>query len=346
MNTMQKKGKVIVFLMAMILGLVVVSGCGGSSGSRSLTSEYENKYTPQNSRDVYYTSRITKEEVQKLMDDPKRGNFKIADKVFMDKKDGKYEIKLMGKKESMLMMSEMNTTLILSQLCDAISAEIYGGTKVEIQYCEADMKPFITATTNDTSSTKKIMLNSPANSEKNSTPIALNAEMKKKFNTFFSNFSEVGVPPFASKEIPEDTLIDFGVRHNMMNRPQALQNGRLSAQEVDSACRKYFGTAPMNHHATGSFQYAGGYYTVPKAGGEGIRFSQVTSLSDKGDGTYSAVVTVFAASSGFTGNPHGTPEEWKSSGEIPKPTAQMAAVIKKVNDDGNERYILVDYRKQ
>lgn len=69
-----------------------------------------------------------------------------------------------------------------------------------------------------------------------------------------------------------------------------------------------------------------GYYTVPQASGEAYVFSQIVSLSDRGDGTYAAVVNVFVAGSGFTGNPHGTINEWKASGYVPEVRAKMDVI--------------------
>lgn len=47
------------------------------------------------------------------------------------------------------------------------------------------------------------------------------------------------------------------------------------------------------------------------------------------------------ASSGFTGDPHGTLDYWKKSDPYDAPELQkrMTAKIKKVSENGNERYI-------
>ncbi len=39
-------------------------------------------------------------------------------------------------------------------------------------------------------------------------------------------------------------------------------------------------------------------------------------------------------------------ESAKASGEVPKLTEKMNAIIKKVREDGTDRWVLVDYVKQ
>lgn len=89
----------------------------------------------------------------------------------------------------------------------------------------------------DEKNTKQAAANTSQSQVSQETAVILNPETRKQLNTFFSNFSEAGVRPFATGQIPESTLIDFGVRHNMINREQVINNGKLSAQEVDKACQ-------------------------------------------------------------------------------------------------------------
>ncbi|MDR3563453.1 MAG: hypothetical protein P4N59_18735 [Negativicutes bacterium] len=185
----------------------------------------------------------------------------------------------------------------------------------------------------------------PAEQAKQPVAVNLTPASRKELNTFFSNFAEVGLKPFADHQLPQSSLIDFGIMHIVLNNRQVIHNGKLPSAEVDNACVKYFGFKPKAHQSTQSFQYANGVYTVPAASGESIRFAQIESLTDKGNGSFAAVVNVFVASSGFTGNPHGTAADWKASGEVPKLVEKINATITKTND-GTNRWLLNEYVKR
>lgn len=64
------------------------------------------------------------------------------------------------------------------------------------------------------------------------------------------------------------------------------------------------------------------------------------------DDYYVAYVNVYSASSGFTGNPHGTDEEWQKGDEIPELDCQIRAIIKRIKEGNRSRFILIDYLKQ
>ena len=81
-----------------------------------------------------------------------------------------------------------------------------------------------------------------------------------------------------------------------------------------------------------------------KGSGETFTFSQLDRLYNNGDGTYTAIVKVYTGSSGFTGDPHGTREQWLATegDNIPQMTSVRQAVICPAKDD-IERYILIEY---
>lgn len=176
--------------------------------------------------------------------------------------------------------------------------------------------------------------------------INMDQDTKKKLDTFFSNFSEVSLKPFEKGQISESELIWFGIYHNWLNNYNLFtiegSKAYIGEDAVYSSIKKYFGVE-VNKPASG-FSYSNGLYQITAATGEAYRFSQIVKLVDKGNGFFAADVNLYEASSGFTGNPHGTVEEWKSEAEgpydIPEMTGRMKATIKKAEDG---RYVLVDY---
>lgn len=183
------------------------------------------------------------------------------------------------------------------------------------------------------------------------TEIKMDANMQKKLNTFFSNFSEAYVEPFAKGNIDDANLIRFGVLHVILNNEKLIEHkgddnyGYIKAVNVDGADLYFWGIKPKNHISIEEFIYKDGYYQIQMGSGEGYTFSQIDKLYDLGDGTLGAEISIYNASSGFSGDPHATMEQWKDSGEeIPALNKKMHAVIQKINNNGNERYILLEYK--
>jgi hypothetical protein len=179
--------------------------------------------------------------------------------------------------------------------------------------------------------------------------IQLGKEEWKKLNVFFSNFPEVFLYPFSEGEITNDELLRFGIAHNYLNNPNLIEefsstSGRLSAKYVEASIKKYFGIAQVIHHSIDWHDYKDGYYSIRYASGEAYCFSQVTKLIDVGEGDYVAYVNEYIASSGFTGDPHGTESLWEKHEENPPDLRLRArAIIRKVNEDGKSRYVLLEY---
>jgi len=181
--------------------------------------------------------------------------------------------------------------------------------------------------------------------------IKMDANMKKQLDTFFSNFSEAYVEPFEKGKIEDANLIRFGVLHVILNDTKLVENkggnndGYIKAENVDAASLYFFGKKPQKYTSIDGYTYENGYYKFPKASGEVYTFSQIDKLSDLGSNMYKAEVSIYTASSGFAGDSHGTMEKWKASGEdVPKLNKKINAVIQKINDNGKERYLLMEYR--
>jgi len=191
----------------------------------------------------------------------------------------------------------------------------------------------------------------PAESTKSESKIiAMDANMKKQLDTFFSNFSEAYVEPFERGKLEDANLIRFGTLHVILNNTKLVENkggnnyGYIKAENVDGASLYFFGKKTQKHTTIEGYTYEDGYYKFPKASGEMYTFSQIDKLYDLGNNTYMAEVSIYTASSGFAGDSHGTMEKWKASGEdIPKLNKKIKAVIQKINDNGKERYLLIEY---
>ena len=185
--------------------------------------------------------------------------------------------------------------------------------------------------------------------------VKLNPAEKKLMNTFFSNFSEVLVEPFAKDKITDKELIEFSISHNYRNNEKLFVKGgkeyqvKIKASSVDDSVVKFFGRKISKHQPVDDrgIEYKDGWYYTTDASGEEYFFSQIVSLFDNGGGMYSATVNVFGAGSGWTGNVHGNETEWKKAepDDVPQIIEVMKATLQKVTEKGKSRYILIDYIK-
>jgi hypothetical protein len=183
--------------------------------------------------------------------------------------------------------------------------------------------------------------------------VKLAAADKKAMNTFFSNFSEAFVKPFTKTGLADSDLIQFGVSHNYINKKKLFAKTgkenlvKIKAAHIDEAVSKYFGVTVKNHKSVEGIVYKDGWYFMTEASGEAFIFSQTLNLYDIGNNMFTSSVNVYTASSGWTGNVHGSQKEWKkgADNDAPELSAVMKATLRKVTENGKSRYILIEYAK-
>ncbi len=183
--------------------------------------------------------------------------------------------------------------------------------------------------------------------------LKLSPQEIKMLNTFLSNFSEVSLEPFTGENLNDKELIRFGVDHNYRNNEKLfVKSGKenqvkIKESYVDESVKKFFGRKIQKHQSAEGIEYKNGWYFIPEASGESFSFSQISDFYDNGHSIFTAMVNVYTAGSGWTGNVHGTVKEWeKTSGDdVPELTCVMKAVLHKVTEKGKSRYILLEYSK-
>ena len=179
-------------------------------------------------------------------------------------------------------------------------------------------------------------------------PARLTNAERRKWNTYFSNFSEVYVEPFERGKITENALIEFGIRHNLENNHPLWTKQGLVPRYVEASVMKFFGRKITRHHAPSSyFPYKNGCYGYPTAGGEGIAFSQVTGLQALSKNERRADVTVYVAGNGWEGDRQGCLPVWRRADPTDVPTVlrRMRATVRREKSGGEPHYILLDYRE-
>ncbi len=186
------------------------------------------------------------------------------------------------------------------------------------------------------------------------TEVRLDVQLRRRLNTFFSNFAEAGIDEFRSGRTPAGTLIRFGVLHNSINAdhrfervPGREHEVRIPARQIEATIRKYFGiSVPRHESVTGDYdwiRYLNGYYIIPAADGETYPFAQVMRLQQLPNREYIAWVNVYQPGDPAFENVHGTEEEWRHDGEMVVLVARMRAWIRQLRENGEARFVLLEY---
>jgi len=177
----------------------------------------------------------------------------------------------------------------------------------------------------------------------NLTKVDLSEADRKELNTFFSNFSEVLMKPFNLDKLTDALMIHFAVYHNEINyfklfQPAGNNRFKISEYDINQTTEIFFGRKVGTHQSTNEIIYSQGFYTIVPADGEAYYFSQIDDLFLIEGNNYYAMVKIYVAGSGWTGDPHAKPAAWDTD-DVPQLDREMVANIVKVDD----RYILTEY---
>lgn len=169
----------------------------------------------------------------------------------------------------------------------------------------------------------------------NGKEVTMDKKQKEAMDHLFSIFSSLFVNPFENSNISDDELIKFGLlyidRHEWDAKVKQIPNtsdASIMASDVDEVCLNYFGKKPSSHKTIDGYNYKDGKYTFGIASGEIFIGSKTDQLFDLGDNFYRANISTYA----------------ESDFEDAEARDKRKAVIKKVIENGTERYILISYR--
>lgn len=181
--------------------------------------------------------------------------------------------------------------------------------------------------------------------------VKLSNENLTKLNIFFSNFSETRLESFEKDNISEDMLINFAIRHNVLNNRNNIEkyddyNGKISKKTIEQTILKYFGIEFNKHKSTQEFKFENDYYILAYADGDTPDFSSVTKIIDDGNNYYTCYVDIYSPQvvDGYPDNRYDSPDKWNMPADVPTPnlTSKIIATIRKQSDDS---YILIEYTK-
>lgn len=175
------------------------------------------------------------------------------------------------------------------------------------------------------------------------TPAKVSTAETKKLDVFFSNFAETWLHAYHAGHAQDKMLLEFAISHYLLNtlHPETSNGlGLISPGEVDRICLTYFGAKPKKHPVTSvTFPYESGKYRFPISSGEMYRFARVASVTAAPGGRYKCVVRQYSASSGWTGDVHGSVKAMDKNQDL-TPCETVRAVITKAP---NGHYTLLDW---
>ena len=125
----------------------------------------------------------------------------------------------------------------------------------------------------------------------------------KALNTFFSNFSEVGLDNFNIADYRVNQVVNFALWHDYRNNfkrfsaADSTNSGylKISADYVMGNLDKYLGilNIDLSSYSDTLNYYRNGYFYLMGADGAPLRWSQVTSFVNNADGTITARIDVY-----------------------------------------------------
>ncbi len=161
---------------------------------------------------------------------------------------------------------------------------------------------------------------------------------KDELDTFFSTFSQTWLDGFAEGDLTDEIMLHFAestISDDGLKKTDE-NHYAIPTTLIDQTTEKYFGKRMTTHKKT--------EYIMPVADGEAWRFSQINTLERMDENVFLAKGTIYVAGSGAVFDEHAIPADWKKQGEDVETVGPFTARIRKLSQNGKDRYILLDYR--
>lgn len=191
-------------------------------------------------------------------------------------------------------------------------------------------------------------INSNSSAKDSTAQVTLSDEDRIELNAFFTQLSKNMFSPVTDTAFTDTDLISFGVMYNYNNEPKRFEkidefNTKIKSEYVDSAVSLYFGRKIKQHASVQGIEFGNGFYTITEASGEAMYFSQIESLNQNSDATFSAVAANFVAGSGACVDINDSPTQWTGD-DKPEFMGKVSARLKKVIHQNTSRYVLLEYK--
>ncbi|WP_186429265.1 hypothetical protein [Clostridium sp. BSD9I1] len=182
--------------------------------------------------------------------------------------------------------------------------------------------------------------------------VVMDEKIQQSLDAFFTYFSEANVKDFKENELTEEEMINFSVYYNFINafdkftvikeRCCAL----IESKYVKESESYFFGKQASRHESTSKYEILDNKYKVFLANKGELTISKTDKLYDLGNEEYLAQLSIYNVN-GFEEDLKSIFEELKKGdSKFIKLKGKKIAKIKKINENGNERFILLSYETE
>lgn len=182
--------------------------------------------------------------------------------------------------------------------------------------------------------------------------VVIDTKLQESLDTFFTYFSEANIKDFKKNELTEEEMINFSVYYNFIHafdkftvikeRCCAL----IEAKYVKESESYFFGKQASKHESTSQYELLDNKYKVFLANKGELTISKIDKLYDLGNQEYLVELSIYNVN-GFEEDLKSIFEELKKGdSKFIKLKGKKIANIKKINENGNERFILLSYETE
>lgn len=191
--------------------------------------------------------------------------------------------------------------------------------------------------------------------------VSLNGKEQYEANIFISNFVEVNMQSFETKNLSVNELVQFAAEHHVLNTDITKQSGNtLSLQEVNNILDRYFGRTLSEAEAATFTELGGepGYYAngvfswdapIVTNGNALYELAIVDRLEEQADGTFRASFRIWRVASEYgllaDQMPYSlTPQEAAANSQLRGVTGSGVAVMRPHKYKDRNSYQIISYQ--
>lgn len=180
--------------------------------------------------------------------------------------------------------------------------------------------------------------------------VTVSKQEKEELNNHFTIFSKYKLEEFSENSLSVENAIDFAVQYNFDNNFEkfSIYKERCCAyidkEYIEKTVNHYFGINIDTYSSTEKHEFIEDKYIAPLASGGSYNFSKIINLYEIEKDKLLAELEIYHAEGNFMGDINEDKEAWeKGEGEVPELIGKKKAVLKRINEGGKGRYILLSY---
>lgn len=179
--------------------------------------------------------------------------------------------------------------------------------------------------------------------------VVMDEKLQESLDTFFTYFSEANIKDFKENQLTDTEMINFSVYYNFLHnfdKFTVIQErccALIEPKYVIESEKYFFGKQASKHEETDKYEFLDNKYKVFLANKGELTVSKVDKFYDLGNDEYLANLSIYNVN-GFEEDLKGILGELnKGNGKFIKLKNKKIAKIKRIKEEGRERFILLCY---